>query len=178
MIPFRNYSEHEAGLPVVSYIPSPDSPSLYDKNYRDEVNAELAEITDVNYSWPQAGLEAIASTLNDHGLHLPDFPLDDTGEEVLLIKNPQEVVDPEAPKKMDLFLYLYHEVPTDADEQCEFYAEIVNENELEELLEELNDDGEEYENADGTRSYDDEDEDDQDEYNTDMYEQFIKKRRP
>jgi hypothetical protein len=139
MMPFKDYSEYESGLPVVSLVPQPEAPSLYDQTYRDEINGQLAEVTEVHYNWPEAGFEAIAGVLSEYGMTLPDIPHNVDSEEVLLIKNLHEVEDSQVPVSGDLFLYLYYEIPPAADEKCTFYAEIVNERELEDLLDELND---------------------------------------
>lgn len=141
MMPFRNYSEHEYrdGLPVVSVVSQPDSPSLHDHSHRAEVNGQLAEVTDTTYRWPLAGMEAIADVLHEYGMTLPDIQFDDevSDEVVFLIKDHHEIEDPEHPPSPDLFLYIFYS-PTNNDSQLEFYAEVVNEKELEELLDELN----------------------------------------
>jgi hypothetical protein len=140
------------GLPVVLVQPGVSSP--WDKSVRCEINANLAEITETAFSWPLAGFEQICEVLSEHGLHVnTDLPGDaEEMDEVvygILDSDKQEGTD-----GTPLFLYLFYE-PTENGSQTEFYAEVVNENELDELLNDIDvnendeDDEEELENDSG-----------------------------
>lgn len=126
---FRDYAllseEYSQGVPVVTMQPDASNPN--DKRLRSDINADLADITSISYSWPQAGIEEIADTLWQHGLVMAGeaTPNEDTDEIVYGI----EGTEPQ------LFLYIFYE-PTD-NGKSEFYAEIVNEAELHELLDEI-----------------------------------------
>jgi hypothetical protein len=128
MMPFRNFSESvdREGLPVVET--QPDTPPL-DAKQRAEINGDLADVTGDTYRWPLAGLEEIREVLGEYGLLLPDINLDeDSDEKVFMIRHDGE----------DLFLYVFYH--TDEDKTVEFHAELVNEKELHNLLDDLNDD--------------------------------------
>jgi hypothetical protein len=127
MQPFRDFLQEDVGYPVVTIVHTPGSPPLVlDDECKSEINAELAEITEVPYSWPLAGYEAIKNTLSEYYLNLPDIYgdlQDGTGELVFCIEG------------TDLYLYIFHD-PTE-DGRTEFYAEIVNESELHDVLDDI-----------------------------------------
>lgn len=108
--------------------------ALKDKKARDEVNEALAEVTDESYSWPQAGLNEIQEVLSEFEVQLPELDLERPGLEQIVPVNTAD---------SGIFMYFYY----DLNEQgsCEFYIEFCDEKELEDLLEDLDEDEEDYE---------------------------------
>lgn len=164
---FRYFVEQmqDGGYPVVSVVSQPGSLSLHDKKYRDEINSELASVTEIRYQWPLVGYESIVDVLSQFGIHLPNLDVSEenggSDEIVLGMKTEGELSDDD--ENASLFLYLFY-TPTSKGNKTEWYAEIVNESELEELLNEFSEDegDENNKNDDSDDNGQDGEEDDED----------------
>jgi len=131
-----SYLDENDGIPVIIV---PESLDIHDKNIKKQINGDLAEATESPYSWPLAGYEAIAGVLKEYDIELPgDFS--DNSEIVLALKEEGDS-NPEKPEDNQLYLYICHEENEHGD--LEFYAEIVTEPELHDLLDEFDDDADE-----------------------------------
>lgn len=106
-----------------------------------QINADLAETTNTAYEWPLAGYEAICNCLEEHGIELPlDIPGEDNSDElVFALKNKTDISDDSEVKPDENQLYLYICYEENEEGKFEFYAEIVDESGLHDLLDEFDD---------------------------------------
>jgi hypothetical protein len=109
--------------------------SLTDEKVRDEINLQLNHaLTDVIFS-PEAGIQKIRRVLHMHGLDMPAlYEADTEGDELIL--------------KIDQFsgeqqFYLYVVYYLADDDRYDFYAELTDEEGLEEILSDEEEDEEE-----------------------------------
>lgn len=109
--------------------------SLTDEKVRDEINLELNHVlTDVIFS-PESGIQKIRRVLHLHGLDMPAlYDADEDGDELIL--------------KIDQFggpdqFYLYVVYYLADDNRYDFYAELTDEEGLNEILSDEEEDEEE-----------------------------------
>jgi len=147
------------GLPVAirdgNLQPGSPNPEN-DEETRKEINSDLAEVTSTSYSWPLAGYEAICETLEEHGIELPvDISGEDSSDELVFALKDHSDDNLAEPSKNQLYIYICY---VENDEgKFEFYAEIVNEPELHDVLDKFN-------MADANDNDDDNDEEDSGDY--------------
>ena len=126
---FRTFLVEDEQVSIASEI------SLADEKVRDEINLQLNHaLTDVIFS-PEAGIQKIRRVLHLHGLDMPAlYDAAEEGDELII--------------KIDQFdgsdqFYLYVVYYLADDDRYDFYAELTDEEGLEEILEDEEDENEE-----------------------------------